>query len=158
MEGRGWINDRPRTRAKAHCVHCVHTHISNTIHTTHRMGRLYQADCVNTSKYHTHRMGRPCCRSWSGLRPMDSAMRRTGSEGTKQRSTSLWNHVGCAPPKSVTTVTKGMRRLLFWVKGGGGVKGGVLVDWLATRLIDLPPTYRQPAKQAKTAKARRPHK
>lgn len=158
---------------------------------------MYNTHAPYTRVYiiHTHahrtkssyRMGSPCCRSWSGLRPMESAMRRTGSEGTKQRSTfcfwvcrgflvwggglvrgwvgkgasfvgrgclsglvgdgghccslsmamasgvhtctntrihpsiqcthrsisftSLWNQVGCAPPRSVTTVTKGILRL-----------------------------------------------
>lgn len=49
----------------------------------------------------THRMGRPCCRSWSGLRPMESAMRRTGSEGTKQRSTYFFCVLGLCVGKGV---------------------------------------------------------
>mmetsp|Transcript_11411 Transcript_11411/g.36448 ORF Transcript_11411/g.36448 Transcript_11411/m.36448 type:complete len:201 (-) Transcript_11411:752-1354(-) len=42
--------------------------------------------------------------------PQRRARSRRPSEGTKTRSASGWNHIGCAPPRSVTTVTKGMRR------------------------------------------------
>mmetsp|Transcript_45191 Transcript_45191/g.76807 ORF Transcript_45191/g.76807 Transcript_45191/m.76807 type:complete len:218 (+) Transcript_45191:796-1449(+) len=57
------------------------------------------------------RSGKPCWRIWFSLKPSLSAMLRMGSEGTKHKSTRLSNHVGCAPPKSVTTVQKGMSRL-----------------------------------------------
>ncbi len=56
------------------------------------------------------RTGRPYCRIWAGRRPQPSAISRTASEGTKHASTALWNHVGCAEPRSVTTVANGIGR------------------------------------------------
>ena len=49
-------------------------------------------------------------RIWAGRRPQPSAISRTASEGTKHASTALWNHVGWAEPRSVTTVANGIGR------------------------------------------------
>mmetsp|Transcript_7683 Transcript_7683/g.18117 ORF Transcript_7683/g.18117 Transcript_7683/m.18117 type:complete len:235 (-) Transcript_7683:584-1288(-) len=56
------------------------------------------------------RSGRPCIWMADARTPQRSAKSRTLSEGTKTRSASGWNHMGCAPPRSVTIVTKGIRR------------------------------------------------
>mmetsp|Transcript_4216 Transcript_4216/g.10861 ORF Transcript_4216/g.10861 Transcript_4216/m.10861 type:complete len:411 (+) Transcript_4216:188-1420(+) len=56
------------------------------------------------------RMGSPCCTSWSSRSPACVASSRNASLGTKQASTSRWNHVGCAEPRSVTTVANGVVR------------------------------------------------
>mmetsp|Transcript_23859 Transcript_23859/g.94623 ORF Transcript_23859/g.94623 Transcript_23859/m.94623 type:complete len:298 (-) Transcript_23859:897-1790(-) len=56
------------------------------------------------------RSGRPCWRILCSGTPTRRATLRTASDGTKHASTRLWNHVGCAEPRSVTTVTKGVVR------------------------------------------------
>ena len=50
----------------------------------------------------------PTC---AGLSPSRKATRMTASEAMNTLSASLLNHVGCAPPRSVTTVTNGSCRL-----------------------------------------------
>mmetsp|Transcript_13299 Transcript_13299/g.28744 ORF Transcript_13299/g.28744 Transcript_13299/m.28744 type:complete len:243 (+) Transcript_13299:691-1419(+) len=58
----------------------------------------------------SRRRGRPYMWSADSRTPKRRAMALRLSEGTNTRSASGWNHIGCAPPRSVTTVTKGMRR------------------------------------------------
>mmetsp|Transcript_28271 Transcript_28271/g.64206 ORF Transcript_28271/g.64206 Transcript_28271/m.64206 type:complete len:251 (-) Transcript_28271:610-1362(-) len=57
------------------------------------------------------RMGKPSSRSLGTGTPSRKAMRRMGALGMYTRSASGENQVGCAPPKSVHTVTKGTARL-----------------------------------------------
>mmetsp|Transcript_72380 Transcript_72380/g.189705 ORF Transcript_72380/g.189705 Transcript_72380/m.189705 type:complete len:243 (+) Transcript_72380:668-1396(+) len=58
----------------------------------------------------SRRKGRPYMWIAESRIPMRRAWAFRSTEGTNTRSASGWNHIGCAPPKSVTTVTKGMRR------------------------------------------------
>ena len=55
--------------------------------------------------------GKPCMMIFCVGTPAFKASFLTASLGTKHKSHALLNHVGCAPPKSVTTVTKGMGNL-----------------------------------------------
>mmetsp|Transcript_24262 Transcript_24262/g.71257 ORF Transcript_24262/g.71257 Transcript_24262/m.71257 type:complete len:204 (-) Transcript_24262:761-1372(-) len=73
---------------------------------TWRISSLERDSCSQNPE----RRGSPCKRSCSGAMPQLRAICRTGSDGTKQTSTLGSNQVGCAPPRSVTTVTKGTCR------------------------------------------------
>ena len=54
------------------------------------------------------RIGRPYCTILEASTFLSSAASLNTSEGTKHLSTPPLNHEGCAPPRSVTTVTKGV--------------------------------------------------
>mmetsp|Transcript_23106 Transcript_23106/g.48417 ORF Transcript_23106/g.48417 Transcript_23106/m.48417 type:complete len:208 (-) Transcript_23106:657-1280(-) len=88
--------------------------------TTRTVGTLLRPSCFRISTLLPRflpasqkpcRTGRPCLWTCSRDSPCARAISSTASPGTKQRSTPLWNHVGWAPPRSVTTVTKGILRV-----------------------------------------------
>mmetsp|Transcript_43128 Transcript_43128/g.63302 ORF Transcript_43128/g.63302 Transcript_43128/m.63302 type:complete len:230 (+) Transcript_43128:496-1185(+) len=56
------------------------------------------------------RTGRPCWTIWPSWRPHRLAVLYSASEGTNTRSARGSNQVGCALPRSVTTVAKGTLR------------------------------------------------
>mmetsp|Transcript_24824 Transcript_24824/g.57029 ORF Transcript_24824/g.57029 Transcript_24824/m.57029 type:complete len:313 (-) Transcript_24824:726-1664(-) len=65
---------------------------------------------LDAASQNPERTGRPCFLIWSGLRPRRRAMLSISVLGTQHLSTSLLNQRLCAPPRSVTTVTKGILR------------------------------------------------
>jgi len=59
------------------------------------------------------RGGKKTVRGWDRERQRERERERETCVGTKRRFNPLLNHQGCASPKSVTTVTKGILRPSF---------------------------------------------
>mmetsp|Transcript_104868 Transcript_104868/g.327008 ORF Transcript_104868/g.327008 Transcript_104868/m.327008 type:complete len:204 (+) Transcript_104868:276-887(+) len=85
--------------------------------------------------------------------PHCRARSRRGSDGTNTRSASGWNHIGCAPPRSVTTVTKGIRHrvrranrrsafiVMCWVQGCNEMMRSGFSSSIACRKMRLQRTF-----------------